>query len=104
MSHVWPDILVRGVRDAMVVRTRQITKDARPANVLVYNGEQVDTCALRLHVSCKIRSDKATLLCMYTPTFACMIVNKGSVLLPQLYTLSTANCPECLAPRNLFTE
>lgn len=40
MSHVWPDVIVRGVGGTVVVRTRQLTKDARAANVLVYNGTQ----------------------------------------------------------------
>lgn len=38
MSHIWPDIVVRGVGGTAVVRTRQLVKEARPANVLVYNG------------------------------------------------------------------
>eukprot|EP00903_Cladosiphon_okamuranus_P013127 g12243.t1 len=45
MSHVWPDILVRGVGGTIVVRTRQLVKDARPANVLVYNDKSMDLIA-----------------------------------------------------------
>ena len=41
MSHVWPDIIVRGVGGTIVVRTRQLIKDARAANVLVYNGKHL---------------------------------------------------------------
>lgn len=47
MSHVWPDILVRGVGGTIVVRTRQLIKDARAANVLVYNGEQLPALSVR---------------------------------------------------------
>lgn len=50
MSHVWPDILVRGVGGTIVVRTRQLVKDARAANALVYNGEKLSTIyAASLH-------------------------------------------------------
>lgn len=49
MSHVWPDILVRGVGGTIVVRTRQLVKDARAANVLVYNGEQL-SCELLVNM------------------------------------------------------
>lgn len=45
MSRVWPDIVVRGVGGTMVVRTRQLVKDARAANVLVYNGVYVCSSA-----------------------------------------------------------
>lgn len=41
MSHVWPDIVVRGVGGTAVVRTRQFVKDARPVSVLAYNGAWV---------------------------------------------------------------
>ncbi|CAN0064563.1 unnamed protein product, partial [Ectocarpus sp. 12 AP-2014] len=45
MSHVWPDIVVRGIGGTMVVRTRQLVKDARAANVLVYNDKSMDVIA-----------------------------------------------------------
>ncbi|CAM9149637.1 unnamed protein product, partial [Ectocarpus sp. 13 AM-2016] len=45
MSHVWPDIVVRGVGGTMVVRTRQLVNDARAANVLVYNDKSMDIIA-----------------------------------------------------------
>ncbi|CBJ32837.1 conserved unknown protein [Ectocarpus siliculosus] len=45
MSHVWPDIVVRGAGGTMVVRTRQLVKDARAANVLVYNDKSMDIIA-----------------------------------------------------------
>ncbi|CAM9322343.1 unnamed protein product, partial [Hapterophycus canaliculatus] len=45
MSHIWPDIVVRGMGGTIVVRTRQLVKEARPANVLVYNDKSMDIIA-----------------------------------------------------------